>query len=253
MPNDEDVPVAFPGIDFVPVKFPAPMGSRRGLICMSDTITTGLLYSAYLQGIFPWYTESSREPVLWWSPDPRFVLRVEDLHVPKRLERFMKYTSYRYTMDQMFRDVITNCASVKRREQSGTWIGPLMIDSYCKLFEAGIAHSVEVIHSGKLVGGLYGIIIGQVFCGESMFTLEPDSAKSALIHFVRAFADCGGRLVDSQVYTDNIARFGAKNISRDAFLRLEKEYLPQPLTGDLKSVFEKRANGCLRKHIARDF
>ena len=140
-------------------------------------------------------------------------------------------------MDKAFPDVMRGCASMERKGQNGTWIGTKMIEVYCELARRGIARSVEAWHDGKLAGGFYGVLIGRVFCGESMFTIESDSAKSAFVLFARAFAACGGKLIDSQVYTDNIARYGAKNISRQAFLRLESELLYTPLTGNLQKQF----------------
>ena len=228
---------------FRPVIFPPPQKKGRGIVCVTDFINTDLLISAYLQGIFPWYNENEGEPVVWWSPDPRFVLLPEDVHVPKRLNRFIKNSPYSYTMDTCFEDVIQNCAKVKRPDQDGTWIGPSMIDVYCQLHEMGIAHSVEVWQEDELVGGLYGVLIGQVFCGESMFSLKSDTAKSAFILFMQAFFESGGKLIDSQVYTDNIARFGAKNISRTAFLRLEKEYLSGNIFQDLYNKFQQKVEG----------
>jgi leucyl/phenylalanyl-tRNA--protein transferase len=141
-------------------------------------------------------------------------------------------------MDKAFSDVIKGCAAMKRHGQDGTWIGRQMFDVYGNLAERGIAHSVEVWHNGRLAGGLYGILIGQIFCGESMFTVEANSSKSAFALFARAFIKCGGRLIDSQVYTDNIARYCAHNISRAAFLRMEGILLPGKLSGNLKKTFD---------------
>jgi len=218
---------------------PEPTKKSHGVCGYTDCIPLQFLYSAYMQGVFPWFCEDEGEPVLWYSPDPRFVLRMEDFHVPKSIDRFLKHTPYTYKMDTAFAEVFHCCRDMTRPGQTGTWIGPMIIESYTKLYEAGLAHSVEAYHGDKLVGGLYGVLLGSVFCGESMFTKESDSAKSAFVLFARAFAACGGRLIDSQVYTDNIARYGAVNISRQAFLRLEKEYIPQQLTSDLRETFEK--------------
>jgi leucyl/phenylalanyl-tRNA---protein transferase len=214
------------GLHDRPVRFPLPADPRKGLIGYTDEITGEMVCSAYLQGVFPWFDEERNEPALWWSPDPRFVLPVEKLYVGSRLERFIKHTPYTYSLDRDFPAVINGCASVKRSGQHGTWIGKKMRDIYCTLAEKGIAHSVEAWDNGILAGGLYGVLIGSVFFGESMFTLRNNSAKSAFVLFARAFAAAGGRLIDSQVYTDNMARYGACNISRAAFLRLEREYLP---------------------------
>jgi leucyl/phenylalanyl-tRNA---protein transferase len=225
------------GEDFELAHFPVPDGGRHGLLGYTENITPGLVFSAYLQGIFPWYNEDDGDPVLWWSPDPRFVLPVDEFHVPVSIDRFLKHTPYTYTMDTAFEDVMKGCASMKRPGQDGTWIGTEMLNVYRTLAQLGTAHSVEVWHDGKLAGGLYGMLIGKVFCGESMFTVESNSSKSAFVLFARAFIRSGGRLIDSQVYTDNIARYGARNISRSAFLRMESELLPAKLNSDIKETF----------------
>lgn len=220
-----------------PIVFPSPEEASGGIVAVTDCLNLELLYSAYLQSIFPWYNEDEGEPVVWWSPDPRFVLFPQELHVPRRLGRFLRHSPYCCTMDRAFPQVIEACARARRPDQEGTWIGPAMIEAYCQLFQCGMAHSVEVWREEKLVGGLYGVLVGQVFFGESMFSSEPDTAKSALVLFVEAFRNCGGQLIDSQVYTSNLARFGARNISRTSFLRLEREFLPQGLTGNLQEEF----------------
>lgn len=222
---------------FQPIIFPSPEKARQGIVAVTDSISKDMVYSAYLQGIFPWFNEDEGEPVVWWSPDPRFVLFPQEFHLPQRLQRFLRHCPFHYSFDKAFRQVITSCAEVKRPGQAGTWIGPSMIDVYCHLFRCGVAHSVEVWRENRLVGGLYGVLVGQVFFGESMFSLEQESSKSAFALFVEAFRNCGGKLIDSQVYTTNLARFGARNISRSAFLRLEKDLLATELSGNLKEAF----------------
>lgn len=220
----------YPDRTFRPYIFPKPEDAFDQVLAVTSEINIDLVFSGYLQGVFAWYSEDDGEPVTWWSPNPRFVLRPENLHVPKSLQKFLRHTPYTYTIDTSFANVIKNCASVKRAGQDGTWIGGEMIRVYTELFDAGIAHSVETWKDGNLVGGFYGVGIGQIFFGESMFSLLPNSSKSAFVLFARKFfAECGGALIDCQVYTDNMARFGAGNISRDAFLRLEKELLPSEL------------------------
>ena len=192
-----------------------------------------MLISAYLQGIFPWYGKD--EPIMWWSPDPRFVLYPKDLHIPKSLQKVIKRNeklllqgdenAFSYSTDCAFEQVIENCAKIERSDQDGTWITPEVIDGYCELHNLGFAHSYETWQNGKLVGGFYGVEIGKIFFGESMFALVPEASKTVFVRFVKDFDTRGGKLIDSQVYTDNLARFGAKNISRQAFLRLEKKYL----------------------------
>ena len=214
-------------------EFPSLEESSEGIVCVGGNLSPGMLISAYLQGIFPWY--SKNEPILWWSPDPRFVLFPEELHIPKSLQKFIKRneksllqddpSAFSFTTDCAFEQVIQNCSSVERKDQDGTWILQEMIDAYCDLHELGFAHSYETWQNGKLVGGFYGVEIGKIFFGESMFALVPEASKVAFVRFAKSFIERGGKLIDSQVYTDNIARFGGRNISRQAFLKLESEYL----------------------------
>ena len=140
--------------DFQPIIFPHPEDAHQGVVAITNELTTDMLYSAYLQGIFPWFNQEEGEPVVWWSPDPRFVLFPQEFHLPKRLKRFLAHSPYHYTMDKAFPQVITSCATVKRPDQDGTWIGPAMVEVYCHLFDCGVAHSVEVWKGNQLVGGL---------------------------------------------------------------------------------------------------
>ena len=234
------------GSDFEYTHFFVRDAGRNGLLGYTETLTPELAFSAYLQGIFPWYDEDSGDPVLWWSPDPRFVLPVNEIRFPRSAVKFLKHSPYTYTIDAAFSRVIENCAHVHRAGQDGTWIGNRIIDIYCALHERGIAHSVEAWHGGELAGGLYGVLIGKVFCGESMFTLQSNAGKSAFMLFAKAFERCGGVLIDSQVYTENIARYGGRNISRAAFLRMESELLPQKLSDDLRTVFGEIAAKTVR-------
>ena len=214
-------------------EFPPMVEEFGGIVCVGGNLSPGMLISAYLQGIFPWYSKD--DPILWWSPDPRFVLFPEELHIPKSLQKFIKRNeklllqddpnAFSFTTDCAFEQVIQNCSSVERKDQDGTWILQEMIDAYCDLHELGFAHSYETWQNGKLVGGFYGVEIGKIFFGESMFALVPEASKVAFVKFAKNFLQRGGKLIDSQVYTDNIARFGGKNISRQEFLKLESEYL----------------------------
>ena len=214
-------------------EFPSLEEDSEGIVCIGGNLSPGMLLSAYLQGIFPWYSKD--DPILWWSPDPRFVLFPEELHIPKSLQKFIKRNNklllegdknaFSFSTDCAFEQVIQNCSSVERKDQDGTWILQEMIDAYCDLHELGFAHSYETWQNGKLVGGFYGVEIGKIFFGESMFSLVPESSKVAFVRFAKNFLQRGGKLIDSQVYTDNIARFGGRNISRQAFLKLESEYL----------------------------
>lgn len=207
-------------------------------ICLvTKDIPLQLLYSAYMQGIFPWFDEDNQQPVMWFCPDPRFVIFPETMHVSKSIKKFLKHTPYTYTMDKAFEQVMKECRKMKRADQNGTWIGEKMIAAYTQFHKEGFAHSFEVWHENRLVGGFYGVLIGSVFCGESMFTIEPDSSKSAFVLFEKAFEACGGKLIDCQCYTDNMARYGAVEIAREDFLNLEKMLLLMPLKADLKKTF----------------
>lgn len=219
-------------------EFASPEDTGLDIVGMGGALSADMLLSAYLQGVFPWYGRD--DPVLWWSPDPRFILMPEELHTPSRLARTMKKNpaQFVYTMNRSFTEVITACAAVKREAGDGTWIGPDIIEVYTEFHRMGFAHSFEVWQNNTLCGGFYGVLIGQVFFGESMFSLISDASKCALVRFVDNFKHCGGKLIDSQVYTDHIARFGGKNISRTAFLHLEELYLHKPLEKDLNEAYE---------------
>ena len=208
-----------------------------GVCLVTRNINPLLLYSAYMQGAFPWFNEDEGEPVVWHSPSPRFVLEMKNLHIPKSLKKFLKHTPFTYTMDHCFDQVINECRLQKREGQNGSWIGPKMIKVYNQFHQLGFAHSIEAWNGNVLAGGFYGVLIGRIFFGESMFTKESESSKSAFAVFAQAFARAGGKLIDSQVYTDNIARYGAENISRDAFLHMEKSLLYSELDLDLETCF----------------
>ncbi len=234
---------------YVPIdyyfEFPNPEESVNGTVCYNGNLSPGMLRSAYLQGIFPWYNPD--EPVIWWSPDPRFVLFPENLHVPSRLARFIKQNdekssqqdpfAFTYTANTCFEQVIRQCSLIPRKGQTGTWIGEDVIQAYCEFHELGFAYSFETWQNKKLVGGFYGVLMGSIFFGESMFTLVPEAAKTAFVRFVKSFEHCGGKLIDSQIYTDNIARFGAKNISRSSFLYYEEQFIHKPMKENIINCF----------------
>ena len=155
----------------------------------------------------------------------------------RRNESLPEKEKFVFTMDTAFRSVITGCSSIARPGQNGTWITAEMLEAYCELHKAGYAHSFEVWQNAELVGGFYGVQLGSMFFGESMFSLVPEASKCAFVNFMQVFRSCGGRLLDSQIYTDHIARFGGRNISRSAFLRLESNYLDDCLDQDMASFF----------------
>lgn len=204
----EEVEFSFPPACQAPGDEPLAMGGR---------LSPGLLLSAYSQGIFPWY---SRGPIQWWSPDPRFVLFFERLHFPKRLWRLWHSGVYVCRMDTAFDQVIQHCATVRRRDQRGTWIVREMQDAYRELHQLGYAHSVETWKDGRLCGGLYGVSLGRIFCGESMFSLEDNCSKLAFLNLVLFLAAQGLTFVDSQVHTPLFAGFGGIEIPRLDYLNL---------------------------------
>ena len=195
------------------------------------------LLQAYSQGIFPWYSEG--EPILWWSPDPRFVLYPKQLHVPKSLRQSMRKSRFEVSLDQDFEAVIAACAQLSRPGQEGTWITEEMRQGYIQLHRAGYAHSVEVWEQGKLAGGLYGVSLGRCFFGESMFSRVSDASKTGLVTLAQLLQDRDFDMIDSQVYTQHMERFGAIHISRKRYLAALKASLRFP---SLKGSWEKWIN-----------
>lgn len=175
------------------------------------------LLDAYRQGIFPWPDDHG--PVRWWCPDPRAVLVPEGLHIAKSLRKRLRSGRYQVSADRAFPDVIAACAG-PRRGQTGTWITPRLMEGYQALFNLGFAHSVEVWRAGALVGGLYGVSLGRIFFGESMFSHAPDASKVALAHLARQLVRWRFALIDCQVMTDHLARLGAVFLRRRDFLRV---------------------------------
>jgi leucyl/phenylalanyl-tRNA--protein transferase len=198
--------------------FPPPRkADPSGIVAVGGDLSIERLLLAYRSGIFPWYSKG--EPLIWWSPDPRFVLFPDELKVPTSLKRIIKSGKFRVTFDQNFRDVIASCGAIKRKHEDGTWITPEMIEAYCALHKAGHAHSVEVWLGDELAGGLYGVSVGRCFCGESMFTKFSNASKVALVALVERLKTRGCEMIDSQVHTDHLARMGAREISRTEYLR----------------------------------
>jgi len=180
-------------------------------------LTVETVGEAYLKGIFPWYMPGI--PLPWHCPEQRAILEFADLRVPRSLEKERRRTNFTFTIDHDFRSVIENCANTKRPDQPGTWITSDFVRVYTELKELGMAHSVEVWNlAGDLVGGLYGIDAGGVFCGESMFYIEPNASKLALLHLIDHLKQRGSTWLDSQVLTPHMRQLGAKEIDRDNFL-----------------------------------
>lgn len=199
--------------------FPDPEGAdEEGLLAWGGNLQTVTLLAAYRQGVFPWYGEG--QPILWWSPDPRMVLFPAEFHCSQRLGRRLKQAQYRFSWDEAFGDVIRICAEIPRAGQGGTWILPEMLEAYQRLHDEGYAHSIEVWLQGKLIGGLYGVLLGKVFYAESMFSLQRDGSKMALAKLVERATQHGWRVIDCQFHTGHLASLGAREIPRRDFLQL---------------------------------
>lgn len=198
--------------------FPPPelaLQQPNGLLAAGGDLSPSRLLDAYAQGIFPWF--GREDPLLWWSPDPRMVLYVRELKIARSLRRTIRSGRFRVTMDTAFADVISGCAE-PRPGQDGTWITPEMHSAYCRLFEMGYAHSVEAWTGDHLAGGLYGVSLGRMFFGESMFTRESDASKVGFVHMVAQFARWKMPLIDCQMPTSHLASLGAREIPRAVFL-----------------------------------
>ena len=206
-----------PQIDMSTLKFSNPrLADEEGLMAYGGDLSQSRLMSAYTSGIFPWFNED--DPILWWSPNPRFVLDINDLHVSKSLKKTINKEIFEIKFDTAFKEVMMNCAQIKRVDEDGTWITDDMIEAYVDLHESGFAHSFEAYFDGELVGGGYGVEIGNIFCGESMFCKKSNASKVAFVHLVNRLKENGFILIDSQIHTQYLENFGAKHISRDTYL-----------------------------------
>ncbi len=203
--------------------------SPNGLLCAGGDLSPGRLVEAYRHGIFPWFSEG--DPILWWSPDPRMVLFPDELKVSRSLRKTLARGTYETRVDTAFRRVVEACAA-PREAQAGTWIVPGMIEAYVGLHELGFAHSVESWRDGALAGGLYGVSLGKVFFGESMFTRAPDASKAALVRLVERLRAAGFRVIDCQQATAHLASLGARAIPRRAFAQLLRESIQYPPSGE---------------------
>ena len=207
--------------------FPPPALAREdGLLAVGGDLSVPRLLLAYQHGIFPWY--SPGEPILWWSPDPRLVLFPAEFHLAKRLARTIRQQIFSITFDTAFAQVIRACGQTRRKEGQGTWLDEEMIRAYCELHDQGHAHSVECWQNGELVGGLYGVALGAVFFGESMFSLVPDSSKVALAGLVERLQGWDFALIDCQVGTGHLQRLGAREISGAEFSTRLAEAVAKP-------------------------
>lgn len=195
---------------------PVRLTHESGILAIGGDLSTTRLRLAYRSGIFPWFEDG--EPITWWSPDPRMVLFLAELKVSKSMRNVLNRKQFRVTYNTCFREVIKNCQAVERVGQDGTWITDDMIEAYVQLHEEGIAKSVEVWEGEQLVGGLYGIDLGHIFCGESMFSKVSNASKIAFVSLVEQLKLGDYKLLDCQVYNDHLASLGAREISRERFL-----------------------------------
>lgn len=210
-----------------PELFPPPeRADKSGVLAVGGDLSPERLLAAYSRGIFPWFSEG--DPILWHSPDPRFVLTPDTLHVGRSLRKTLARGEYEVRYDTAFARVITECGRVTRPGQHGTWITDEMLEAYVELHERGFAHSVEAWQGDELKGGLYGVSLGAAFFGESMFALAPDASKVAFVSSVERFKQWGFQLVDCQVETEHLARFGAKSWPRKRFLAALHKALREP-------------------------
>ncbi len=213
----EPYPVIFP-----PTKL--ALTDPDGLLAIGGDLTSEWLIAAYRKGIFPWFNEN--EPILWWTPNPRSVLFIKDLIVRKSLKKTLRKKKFTVTLDTAFTDVMKNCAKISRPDQDGTWISEEMLNAYQNLHNDGYAHSVEVWQKNELVGGLYGIAIGKMFFGESMFAKTSDASKVALVALCEQLKEWGFEVIDTQVETSHLKSLGARLVNRAKFeYLLEKNTL----------------------------
>ena len=197
---------------------PLTEANSEGLLAVGGDLSPERVLYAYQNGIFPWY--ESDQPILWWAPDPRFVLYPHKLKVSKSTKQILKNQSFEITINRNFKDVIQACAKIKRQAQSGTWITDKMMETYCVLHQKGIAKSVEVWQNKKLVGGLYGVELNDtIFCGESMFSYVSNASKIGFISFVQ---NSNYKLIDCQLHTNHLESLGAEPISRSKFMQYLK-------------------------------
>ncbi len=225
--------------------FPPPHFAEDGLLAVGGDLSQDRLLLAYRGGIFPWYSKG--EPILWWSPDPRMILLPGKFHCPASLRRLLNKGVFRFTFNTAFAQVIRNCSKAPRPGQDGTWITSEMEQAYTALHEAGHAHSVECWRGGELVGGLYGVGLGACFFGESMFSKASNASKAALAVFVEQCKRWEIGLIDCQVANAHLYSLGAREIPRDAFLKMLASGLrrqgrrgPWAFDADIVDIFRKK-------------
>ena len=212
--NPEDEKQAFPALD-------TATDEPNGLLAAGGCLSPNRLINAYRNGIFPWFSDD--QPILWWSPDPRLVLRPSDIHISKSLKKFIRKDLYQCTIDKAFNQVIKACSG-PRLNEDGTWITNSMKQAYQDLHDLGVAHSIEVWQDDKLIGGLYGIAIGQVFFGESMFSHKANASKVAFAHLCEKLDQWGYQYIDCQVESEHLISLGAYEVDREFFKTILDKY-----------------------------
>jgi leucyl/phenylalanyl-tRNA--protein transferase len=197
---------------------PVSAANPDGILAIGGDLSAERLQLAYKSGIFPWFEEG--EAIFWWSPNPRMVLFLDELVVSKSMRNILNRNVFKVTFNKNFKEVISNCQKIKRDGQNGTWITTNMIEAYCKLHEMGIAKSVEVWQNEELVGGLYGVDLGQVFCGESMFSKVSNASKVAFIALANQLKAANYKILDCQVYNEHLESLGCREIEREDFMKI---------------------------------
>lgn len=214
-------------IEFPPVH----LARADGLLCFGGDLSAKRLICAYENGIFPWFSEN--EPLLWWSPDPRLVLFPRDLHISRSLKKKIRKKPFRITIDQAFEQTIQACAGARQNQSQETWIVPEMIEAYVNLHQMGLAHSIETWQGSRLVGGLYGVSIGGSFFGESMFSIESDASKIALVSLCGLLQKYRFDLIDCQVTTKHLMGMGAVEIPRSVFTKEIRSSIQREIDPDI--------------------
>ena len=213
-----DAPDEFPPVE-------TALTDPNGLLCAGGDLTPARLMAAYRRGIFPWY--AAGQPILWWSPDPRAVLRPVEFHVSRSLARTMRNRGYTVSIDRAYAEVVAHCGDRTLRPE-GTWITPAMRDAYQRLHELGYAHSIETWRGQTLIGGIYGVALGRVFFGESMFSLARDASKVAMARLVEDLVARGFELLDCQIPSAHLASLGARAMPRRRFVGLLQQWVDEP-------------------------
>ncbi|MBU1217306.1 leucyl/phenylalanyl-tRNA--protein transferase [bacterium] len=209
-----------PQLNKYELKFPHPNDANEdGIVAWGGDLNPSRLIRAYQNGIFPWYSKD--DPIIWWSPNPRLIMELDDFKLSRSLQKSMK--KFEYKFDTNFKEVMLKCASTQRNGQNGTWIQNDIIEAYSELYDLGLAHSIESYQNNLLVGGLYGVVIGKVFCGESMFSHVNDASKSAYAILIQHLKSWGYDFIDCQIPTNHLKSLGAKEVSRDYFLTRLRE------------------------------